>query len=184
MMTLIKKLLVTCFAMSAVGYAHAQTNGTLAGQVGVQITIGAGCTITNGSIAGGVNNWGTINFGTHADLVNVIDAQTVGASGNIQILCSTGLTPTMTVNAGLHEDSGQRFMQNTTSSNSTIAYSLYSDAARSAVITPNQPVSLTTFATGNATDIPLYGRITPTGQTSTTPTAGAYSDTLLVTLAW
>lgn len=183
-MILSKKLLVACFAVAAVGQAQAQTVGTLAGQVGVQLTIGAGCTITNGSVSGGVNQWGTINFGTHADIANVIDAQTVGAAGNIQILCSTGLEPTMTVNAGLHEDGGQRFMQNSTDNTSTIAYSVYSDAARSSLITPNQPVSLTSFSTGTPTDIPLYGRVIPTGQTSTTPAAGTYSDTLLVTLAW
>ena len=35
-----------------------------------------------------------------------------------------------------------------------------------------------------AMDIPLYGRVVPTGQSTPTPTAGTYTDTLLVTIAW
>lgn len=179
-----KKLLTACLVLAAFGQAHAQSAGTLAGQVGVQIVIGAGCTVVNGTVDGGVNQWGTIDFGTHANLSNVIDAQTVGASGNIQIQCSTGLTPSMTVNQGLHSTATQRYMQNTTDATSLIAYSVYVDAARSTAIQPNTPVDISSTSTGAPVDIPLYGRVVPTGQASPNPVAGTYTDTLLVTLAW
>ena len=123
-------VLLFCACASLLGTAQAA--GTLIGQVGVQMVIGAGCTIINGSVSGGINQWGTLDFGSHSDLTNVVDAQTVGTSGNIQIQCSTGLTPSLTVNAGLHASGGQRYMQNTTTTTSTIAYNIYSDAARSA----------------------------------------------------
>lgn len=183
-MMLNKKLLVACCVAAAFSQVHAQSAGTLAGQVGVQMVIGAGCTVINGTVASGVNQWGTLDFGTHADLNNVVDAQTVGASGNIQIQCSTDLTPTLTVNQGLHSTGNQRSMQNTTDASSSIAYSVYSDSARASLIQPNLPVDLSSLATGAAVDIPLYGRVIPTGQASTTPATGTYTDTLLVTLAW
>ncbi|WP_372437230.1 spore coat U domain-containing protein [Pseudomonas chlororaphis subsp. aureofaciens] len=162
-------------------HGTAQATGSLAGQVGVQMVIGAGCTISSGSVSGGINQWGTLDFGTHSDLSNLVDAQTVGANGNIQIKCSTGLTPSLTVNAGLHASGGQRYMKNTATS--TIAYNIYSDAARSALIQANTPVDISPASTGNAVSIPLYGRVVPTGQNTPTE-AGTYTDTLLVTIAW
>ena len=179
-----KKLLGAGLMLAMFGLSTAQAAGTLVGQVGVQMVIGAGCTVINGSVSGGINQWGTVDFGTHADLTNVVDAQTVGTSGNIQIQCSTGLTPSLTVNAGLHASGGERFMQNTTTASSTIAYALYSDAARSSLIESDTPVDISSVATGAALNIPLYGRVVPTGQSTPTPTAGTYTDTLLVTLAW
>jgi spore coat protein U-like protein len=164
--------------------APAHAAGSLVGQVGVQMVIGAGCSIINGSVSGGINQWGTLDFGSHSDLTGAVDTQTVGSTGNIQIQCSTGLTPSLTVNSGLHASGGQRFMQNTSSGAATIAYNIYSDAARSAVISPNTPVDISSVSTGTAVNIPLYGRVVPTGQSSTTPTAGTYTDTLLVTIAW
>ncbi|WP_430443619.1 MAG: Csu type fimbrial protein [Pseudomonas piscis] len=158
--------------------------GTLAGQVGVRMVIGAGCSVINGSVSGGVNQWGTLDFGSHSDLTNLVDAQAIGSNGNIQIKCSTGLTPTLMVDAGLYASGSQRFMRSTTTATSTVAYSLYSDSARSALIQANTPVNIATAATGAAIDIPLYGRVAPTGQTTTTPAAGTYTDTLLVTIAW
>ncbi|KAF1069396.1 MAG: hypothetical protein GAK45_01112 [Pseudomonas citronellolis] len=174
-------LLLAAFALLQ-SPAHAA--GTIAGQVGVQMTIGAGCSIINGSVSGGVNQWGTLDFGSHPDLTNAVDAQTVGTTGNIQIQCSTGLTPTLTVNSGLHATGGQRYMQNATTTAATVAYNIYTDAARTAVISPNTPVDITSVSTGTAVNIPLYGRVVPTGQSSPTPAAGTYTDTLLVTIAW
>ncbi|MFO6391776.1 spore coat protein U domain-containing protein, partial [Pseudomonas aeruginosa] len=86
--------------------------------------------------------------------------------------------------AGLHASGGQRYMQNTTTTSSTIAYNIYSDAARSALIQANTPVDISSVSTGTAVNIPLYGRVVPTGQSTPTPTAGTYTDTLLVTIAW
>lgn len=180
-----KKFLSACFVIAAFSQAPVHAAGTLSGQVGVQMVIGAGCTVINGSVSGGVNQWGTIDFGTHPDLTSVVDAQSIGASGNIQIQCSTEVTPTLTVNQGLYSNASQRFMQNATDADSTIAYSIYSDSARANAIEPNTPVDISTAtASGNAVDIPIYGRVVPTGQATTTPAAGTYTDTLLVTLAW
>ena len=81
------------------------TTGTLTGQVGVQLTIGSGCTVTNGSSASGVNSWGTIDFGTYSDLVNAIDSNLIGSGGAsaVSIICSNNLPATLTLNNGQAE---------------------------------------------------------------------------------
>ncbi|MGC3094950.1 spore coat protein U, partial [Pseudomonas aeruginosa] len=66
--------------------------GTLIAMGGENMVIGAGTTNTNGSDSGGINQWGTLDFASHSDLTNEVDAQSVGTSGIIQIQCSTGLT--------------------------------------------------------------------------------------------
>lgn len=51
----IPAVLLFCACASLLGTAQAA--GTLIGQVGVQMVIGAGCTIINGSVSGGINQW-------------------------------------------------------------------------------------------------------------------------------
>ncbi|WP_409338999.1 spore coat protein U domain-containing protein, partial [Pseudomonas aeruginosa] len=62
--------------------------------------------------------------GHHAAIEGDVDRGAGGDRGDVQIQCSTGLTPSLTVNAGLHASGGQRYMQNTTTTTSTIAYNI------------------------------------------------------------
>lgn len=158
-----------------------QAAGVLTGQVGVQLTIGSGCTVGNGTATGGTNQWGNLNFGNYSDLTSVIDGTVFGADGTsaVTITCSAGLTPTLSLNGGLAATGGLRSMS---SGGDTIPYRLYSDSARSAEIAINTPVALTTGAT--AQNIPIYGRVLPDDQTSTAPAAGTYNDTVVATLSW
>ncbi|WP_270843717.1 hypothetical protein [Klebsiella aerogenes] len=64
----------------------------MTGQVGVQLTIGSGCTVTNGSSASGVNSWGTIDFGTYSDLVNAIDSNLIGTAAPARSQSSVAIT--------------------------------------------------------------------------------------------
>lgn len=159
----------------------AQAAGTLTGQVGVQLTISTGCTVGNGTATGGTNQWGTLNFGNYADLTSVINGTVLGANGTgaVTITCSTGLSPTLSLNGGLSATGGIRAM---TSSGTNIPYRLYSDSARTTEIAINTPITLTTGTTPQ--NIPIYGRVLPTDQTSTTPAAGTYNDTVVATLSW
>jgi len=159
----------------------AQAAGTLPGQVGVQLTISTGCTVGNGTATGGTNQWGTLNFGNYADLTSVINGTVLGANGTsaVTVTCSTGLSPTLSLNGGLAATGGVRTM---TSSGNSIPYRLYSDAARTTEIAINTPVTLGTGTT--AQNIPIYGRVLPSDQTSTTPAAGTYNDTVVATLSW
>jgi len=161
--------------------AGAQAAGTLTGQVGIQLTISTGCTVGNGTATGGTNQWGTLNFGNYADLTSVINGTVLGANGTsaVTVTCSTGLSPTLSLNGGLAATGGLRTM---TSSGNSIPYRLYSDTARTTEIAINTPITLGTGTT--AQNIPIYGRVLPADQTSTTPAAGTYNDTVVATLSW
>lgn len=162
---------------------NAQASGSLSGEIGVQLTIGEGCTVANNSVSNGTNNWGTLDFGTYSDLTNVIDGSVVGSDGDnaVTITCSSGLTPTLTLDGGLY---GNGSVRNVSSDGGTtrVAYRLYSNNARSSEITIGDSISLT--ADGSAQDIPIYGRILPADQSTTAPAAGTYTDTVVATLAW
>lgn len=88
---------VTCCAMSLPTSAIA-TDGTLTGQIGVQVSISDGCTVSNGTSTEGTNNWGTIDFGTYADLSAVIDGSLSGESSGtgLAITCTSDLSPSLT----------------------------------------------------------------------------------------
>ncbi|ARU94939.1 Csu type fimbrial protein [Tatumella citrea] len=170
---------------SVVPSVASAAEGTLSGQVGVQVTIKEGCAVTNGSSSSGTNSWGTLNFGTYADLTAAINGTVLGSDGTnaVTITCTDGLTPTMTLDGGKNEASNVRNMVNTSGTTTTdIAYHLYSDANHTTEIEPGGSVSLT--ADGAAQSIPIYGRIVPDDQTSTSPASGTYSDTVTATLSW
>lgn len=171
---------VLLLAMS--GAARAET---LTGQLSVRLIIGPGCTVTNGSSTGGVNSWGTLDFGTKADLNNAFSSRALGAdnANPITITCNTATSPTLTFNGGANTGTGNlRYMA---SAGNRIAYRLYTDSAFSTPITANTAISIPNN-TGQAFNI--YGRILPEDQTATTagltPPAGTYNDTVVATLVW
>lgn len=161
--------------------AGAHAAGTLTGQVGVQLTISTGCTIGNGTVTGGTNQWGTLNFGNYADLTSVINGTVFGADGTnaVTITCSSGLSPTLSLNGGIAPSGSVRTM---TSSGNSILYRLYSNASRTTEFAINTPVTLASVTTPQS--IPIYGRVLPVDQTNTAPAAGTYNDTVVATLAW
>lgn len=160
---------------------HASAAGNLSGQLGVQVTISDGCTVGNSNSNGSVNKWGSINFGTYADLANIIDGSVQGADGSstVTVACTSGLSPTLTLDGGLNGSSTLRGMS---SGSSIIPYRLYSDASRSTEIGVNGSISLA--SDGNKQSIPIFGRILPSDQKNTSPASGTYVDTVTATLAW
>ncbi|MEG3133389.1 spore coat protein U domain-containing protein [Rouxiella sp. T17] len=169
-------LAAATFSLSSGAFAA----GTLTGQIGVQLTISAGCTVGNGSVTAGVNQWGNINFGNYSDLTNVVNGTLIGANGTsaVTVTCSTGLTPTLSLNAGNNGGTGVRAM--TAGGATTIPYRLYSNTARTTEIGINTPIAL---AIG-AQDFPIYARVLPADQTTTAPAAATYNDTVVATIAW
>ncbi|ADU68019.1 spore coat U domain-containing protein [Pantoea sp. At-9b] len=159
----------------------AQAAGTLSGQLGIQVIISEGCTVGNNDSSGSTNDWGSINFGTYADLANIIDGSVLGSDGSstVTVTCTSGLSPTMTLDGGLN---GSSTLRNMSSGSTLIPYRLYSDSSRSTEIAVNGSVSLT--ADGTEQDIPIYGRILPSDQSTTAPASGTYVDTVTATLAW
>ncbi|AOE42496.1 spore coat protein U (plasmid) [Pantoea agglomerans] len=167
--------------LTALSINHAFAAGTLTGQLGIQVTISEGCTVGNNSSSGTVNNWGSINFGTYADLANIIDGSMLGADGSstVTVTCTSGLSPTLTIDGGLH---GSGTLRSMSAGSTQIPYRLYSNAARSAEIPVNGSLALN--ADGTQQSIPIFGRILPSDQSTTAPASGTYADTVTATLAW
>jgi spore coat protein U-like protein len=117
----------------------------------------------------------SISFGSSGVLNANKDAQ-----GTLSIQCSSTLPYTVSLNGG---NSGatnptQRKMSFTTS---TITYGLYRDSARTQAW--GSTVGTNTASgtgTGSTQTLTVYGRIAP----QTTPKAGAYSDTIVVTVSY
>ncbi|WP_241609571.1 spore coat U domain-containing protein [Rosenbergiella australiborealis] len=170
--------LFTIAVLTPTAYA---TNGTLTGQIGVQVIISEGCTVGNNTSSGTVNEWGSINFGTYADLSNIINGSVIGSDGanTVTVTCTSGLSPTLKLDGGLNETSSLRSM---ISGSTKIPYRLYSNSSYSSEIAVNGSIALT--ADGTAQNIPIYGRILPADQTSTAPSSGTYTDTVTATLSW
>ena len=154
--------------------------GSSTGTIGVSMNVSAACLVNGGSqSSGSLGQLGSIAFPDQSGVVGTVDASLVpsAGSGGISVLCTPGLTPSLTVGAGAH-DSGA--VRNLASNSNTVAYRLYSDAGRSSEITIGHAISLGT-ATSSAINVPIFGRITGGGASLT---AGSYTDTVQVTLAW
>lgn len=174
-------LLCALFPVATLSPTAFAAEGTLSGQIGVQVTISEGCTVGNNNSSGTVNEWGSINFGTYADLSNIINGTVLGSNGTdtVTVTCTSGLSPTLKLDGGVNETKSLRSM---ISGSTTIPYRLYSDSSYSSEIAVDGSIALT--ADGTAQSIPIYGRIIPSDQTSSAPTAGTYTDTVTATLSW
>ncbi|MFP1885446.1 Csu type fimbrial protein [Lonsdalea quercina] len=175
-------LLSTALTLSVVSAAHAAT-GSLTGEIGVQLTIGEGCTVSNNNSSSGTNEWGTLNFGEYADLTSAVNGTVIGKDGSstVSITCSNGLSPSLALDGGLYGTSSVRNLSSNGGS-TVIPYHLYSDSGRSSEIAINGSLSLN--ADGSAQSIPIYGRISPSDQSTTAPASGTYTDTVTATLSW
>lgn len=174
--------LLATAVIGSMSIAGARAEGSLNGQIGVQLTIGAGCTVGNGDTSSDTNDWGTLDFGEYADLSSVIDGEVLGSNNSsaVTITCSDGLTPSLTLDGGLN---GAGSLRNLAAGDTLIPYRLYSDSARSSEITLDGSVNL--IGDGSTQSLPVYGRVLPSDQTATpAPAAGSYTDTVVATIAW
>lgn len=165
-------------AGAAVSPAHA---GSSNGTIGVAINVSSACAVNGGSqTSGSLGQIGSIAFADQPGTFGNVDATMVasgGAGSAISVLCSPGLTPSLTIGSGAHDTNNQRYMA---SGSNQVAYRLYTDASRSNEITIGQAISLGTAASTALTQ-PIYARVNSGGQVLA---AGAYTDTVQVTLSW
>lgn len=174
------KILASLLLATAVSFTAQAT--TLVGNVAVRMVIGAGCSVDNTSVVGLTGQWGTLDFGTQAALRNPIAGSVIGADGSsaVSITCSTGITPSLSLNGGLRSTGGVRAMS--AGLTDSVRYRLYSDAARSSEIAVNGNIAIP--ADGAAHNIPIYGQVLPADQTNLSPAAGIYTDIVIATLTW
>ncbi|UXY53873.1 Csu type fimbrial protein [Pseudomonas tohonis] len=156
--------------------------GTVQGQLGIQLVIGAGCTVNNGSNNGSANTFGSISFGTYPSLNSIIEAQSVGSSAgsSFGVTCNTGTNYSVALDSGLHATGNQRNMS--AGATDVIAYNLYKEAARTTLWGngSNGGTALAGTGTGANQELVVYGRVPP----QTTPATGTYTDTVQVTITW
>ncbi|WMN19566.1 spore coat U domain-containing protein [Pseudomonas piscis] len=165
------------------GASSVYATGQIQGDLDIQLAIGDGCEISNGTSSGSStgNSFGKIDFGTQSSLgTSVIDAQSVASTGTgtIQLNCTKDVAYTISLGNGRNATSGQRNMK--ASGTDLVAYNLYQDAARSKAWGDTPSNQLTGKGTGAPIDLTVYGRVPK----AMTPPAGVYTDSVLVTVAW
>jgi len=133
-------------------------------------------TITSECLLGTVTD---VNFGTHGVLSSDVTAQ-----GSISVQCTNGQTYTLALDkgAGAGADANtvdSRFMT-LASGTDTIAYGLYKDSALTQQWGDTGGNLFSGTGTGAAVAIPVYGKV----PSQTTPSAGTYNDTVVVTLTY
>lgn len=98
------------------------------------------------------------------------------ATASIAIQCPTGTSYTLTLGEGLHPDGSQRQLCN---NGECLRYALYQDAAHTAIWSPDSPQKQ--YASGGQPQqVVVYGHV-PAQQW---PSAGVYTDTVVVTLSY
>ena len=124
-----------------------------------------------------IGSLGSIQFPDQPGIFGNVDGQLVGSLGALQVQCSPNVAPALTIGSGANDSAGKRRL---TSNGNTVAYRLFSDAARTNEIAIGQQLALGTMSTAAVT-VPIYARVNSNGQILA---AGAYSDTVQVTLTW
>lgn len=157
-------LIATAFTGLACVQAQAATSS---GTLGISLTLAAACAVSTTAIA----------FGT----VGLISAN-VDQTGTVTVTCTKNATYTIALDAGgsAGATTSARKMKNGAATE-FVAYSLYRDAAR----TQNwgNTVGTDTLAgsgSGSASILTIYGRI----PAQSSPSAGAYTDVVNVTVAY
>jgi spore coat protein U-like protein len=133
-------------------------------------------TITSECLLGTVTD---VNFGTHGVL-----SANVTAQGSVSVQCTNGQTYTLGLDkgAGTGADANtadSRFMT-LASGTDTVAYGLYKDSALTQQWGDTGGNLFSGTGTGAAVPIPVYGKV----PSQTTPPAGTYNDTVVVTLTY
>jgi len=136
----------------------------------VSATIAAGCLVV-----GGVSNYGSLVFGSYSSLST--STVSVALSGSVTLQCTPGVTLNMSVDGGLHNNSGRHMQLN--SGSAQVAYQLFRDAGLSQSLGISQSVSVA-YSNANNITLPIYGRVQLPGNQP----GGTYSDVLQVQLSW
>ncbi|MEH3047324.1 Csu type fimbrial protein [Sphingomonas adhaesiva] len=164
-------------AVAALSPAAASAD-TATGTIAVALTVTNAC-VVNGAQApqASLGSLGDINFPDQPGIFGNVDGQLVGSLGALQILCSPGVAPQLTIGAGSNDAAGKRRMA---SSGNMLDYRLFTDAQRTSELTIGSRITLGTAST-TPFSVPIYARVNSGGAVIA---AGRYTDTVQVTLSW
>lgn len=176
-MNILKKL--TLSLLLGTGYI-ATAQAAITGQVDVKLNVSTGCTVEGSTVAGNLNQFGTLDFGnTSGKWDNILTAQVAASAtgSHLNVKCDS----TTPVNFTVAIDGGQRADRSLkhTSSTDLVSYNVYRDAARTTPYVINTAQNFTAN-TGVSEQVPIFGAIA--ANSGTAKAQGDYKDTLLVTV--
>ncbi|WP_434682287.1 Csu type fimbrial protein [Serratia sp. Je.1.23.a] len=149
----------------------------------VNATVVKGCVLGNG--VSDVATFGTLNFGTLSSLGHPVSIVSGSGAGSVLFRCNPGLNVTLALGVGNHVTgsiAGGRKLQNSATSE-TLLYQLYQDSNYATLWGDgaNGGATQTVAATGSTQEIKVYARLF---SSSTLPTRGVYSDSVLLTVTY
>lgn len=159
--------ITTVAAALAATLASPVAAATVTTDLGVRIVIQGACTIAVPS---------DLDFGTRGVLAANVDVSTT-----LSVTCSNTLPYNIGLDAGDGSGSTVTSRKMTGPASATVNYGIFRDASRS--LNWGDTVGTDTLAgtgNGSAQTINVYGRVPP----QTTPAAGTYTDTVLVTVTY
>jgi spore coat protein U-like protein len=149
--------------------------GSITGNLSVKATVVASCVLN--TAAPGAGN-GLLDFGNVTSTATNVDVDTVtGSNYSVNVQCSNALPYSVTADYGQHGNGTQRRMSNGTE---FLPYNLYTGSDHATAV-PNSGATWAFTGNGSGQSIPVYGRI-PAG--TALPTAGLYTDTVVLTTAF
>ena len=172
------RLAITAAAAAAALAATPAAADSTAGTIGVALTVTNAC-VVNGAqqVQTNAGSLGDINFPDQPGIFGNVDGQMLGTLGALQVLCSPGVAPALTIGSGANDAAGRRRMA---SNGNMLEYRLFSDPQRSSELAIGTRIALGTATTTPIT-VPIYARVTSGGSVIA---AGRYTDTVQVTLTW
>lgn len=151
-------------AVASVAYAQAPT-----AIINIHAHVPDACT-TN------TTDYGTLNFGLHANLTSSIYASSSEGAGSIAVTCTEGLSYSVELDAGQHLTEGNRHLSS--KSDQRISYQLFADAQHSDLWSHDTPRDA--IGTGLVQQMTIYGHVPR--QAIQQP--GTYTDNINVTVKW
>lgn len=176
--------LLQLLVLALLGLPGASSYGdTLTSPFAVKATILSGCILGSGTVDS--SSFGTLSFGNVSSLSTAINIVSSQNAGSIIVQCSGTPSLTLALNSGANTSgniaSGRRLLNSATGE--YLLYQVFQDSARSVIWGNGSNGGATQMITANSTvqQIILYAQLFAS---STLPTAGNYTDTLLVTVSY
>ena len=162
---------------------------SLSGTLDATLTLETACAISGTTLTSGID-LGTLAFGTWpATFTGQLTAQATGGpggAGNTTVVCSPDVSSIqITIDGGGNAGQGSSIgtgARALASSGKFMPYDVFSDSGHTTAYPINTGVSVNVSGSGAAFDLPIYGLVNKT--TANAVDAGAYTDTLQVTIEW
>jgi spore coat protein U-like protein len=149
----------------------------ISGYLGLTATVAEACETSVSSDSSGTADFGTMDFGEHRSLDNVLTLSSSEQAGSIGVTCSSGQSYTILLGGGNSGDTSDRHMVGT-DNGEEVSYNLYTSSDYGTVW--DDSIGLSGTGDGSETWHTVYGMV----PAQTTPATDTYTDTVAVTITW